>query len=184
VQSNEIEALKPACWARFVEDAAHAEVATMRVVVCEMCQLSLASVCAGRDATRSGSHFRISPACPCVRKSALRPLPAGPELGTRRENLSRVAASAADIKAVLLKDTGLLVETEEVGGKGCDGTWADHQRWRSVRRCHFDRLEMDTQFRSVATLLVQKYGYLVPKLNPESKQRRNTNCWCKSGENG
>src|SRR5258708_9153543 len=32
-----------------------------------------------------------------------------------------------------------------------------------------DRLEMDVQFRSIATLLVQRYGYLVPKLNPESE---------------
>ncbi len=32
----------------------------------------------------------------------------------------------------------------------------------------FDRLETDIQFRAVATALVQKYGYLVPKLNPDS----------------
>ena len=32
----------------------------------------------------------------------------------------------------------------------------------------FERLEEDAQFRSVATALVQRYGYLLPKLNPES----------------
>ena len=32
----------------------------------------------------------------------------------------------------------------------------------------FERLEMDVQFRSVATMLLQRYGYLIPKLNPES----------------
>ncbi len=39
----------------------------------------------------------------------------GSELG--RENLSRVAASTADVKAVLLKDTGLLRKTRPVTGR-------------------------------------------------------------------
>src|SRR5690348_6706854 len=41
------------------------------------------------------------------------------ELG--RENLSRVAASAADIKAVLLKDTALLVELKRWVAKDATG---------------------------------------------------------------
>ena len=32
----------------------------------------------------------------------------------------------------------------------------------------FDRLQSDVQFRSVATQLVQRYGYLVPQVNPDS----------------
>ena len=32
----------------------------------------------------------------------------------------------------------------------------------------FDRLESDVRFRSVATQLLQRYGYLVPQINPES----------------
>ena len=32
----------------------------------------------------------------------------------------------------------------------------------------FDRLQADVQFRSVATMLVQRYGYLVPQINPDS----------------
>jgi len=32
----------------------------------------------------------------------------------------------------------------------------------------FDRLETDIKFRSIATALVQRYGYLLPKLNPDS----------------
>ncbi len=30
------------------------------------------------------------------------------------------------------------------------------------------RLENDIQFRSIATALVERYGYLLPKLNPDS----------------
>jgi polysaccharide export outer membrane protein len=89
------------------------------------------------------------------------------ELG--RENLSRVAASAADIKAVLLKDTGLLVELKRWVAKDATGHGQIISDSDLTDDAIFDRLETDTQFRSVATILVQKYGYLVPKLNPESQ---------------
>src|SRR5689334_25195604 len=89
------------------------------------------------------------------------------ELG--RENLSRVAASAADIKAVLLKDTGLLVELKRWVAKDATGHGQIISDGDLTDDAIFDRLETDTQFRSVATLLVQKYGYLVAKLNPESQ---------------
>jgi polysaccharide biosynthesis/export protein len=91
----------------------------------------------------------------------------GSELG--RENLSRVAASAADIKAVLLKDTGLLVELKRWIAKDATGHGQIISDADLTDDAIFDRLETDAQFRSVATLLVQKYGYLVPKLNPESQ---------------
>ena len=85
-----------------------------------------------------------------------------------RENLSRVAASATEIKAVLLKDTGLLVELKRWVAK--DAT--DHGQMISdsdlTNDAIFERLETDSQFRSLATMIVQKYGYLVPTINPDS----------------
>ncbi|MGA8220690.1 MAG: SLBB domain-containing protein [Candidatus Acidiferrales bacterium] len=94
----------------------------------------------------------------------------GSELG--RENMSRVAASAGQIKAVLVKDSGLLVELKRWVAK--DAT--DHGQVVSdgdlTNDAIFERLEMDVQFRSVATVLVQRYGYLVPKLNPDSAQAK------------
>jgi protein involved in polysaccharide export with SLBB domain len=104
------------------------------------------------------SQERTSPSSAVVQSS---------ELG--RENLSRVAASAADIKAVLLKDTGLLVELKRWVAKDATGHGQIISDGDLTDDAIFDRLETDTQFRSVATLLVQKYGYLVPKLNPESQ---------------
>jgi len=89
------------------------------------------------------------------------------ELG--RDNLSRVAASAADVKAVLLKDTGLLVELKRWVAKDATGHGQIISDADLTDDAIFDRLETDTQFRSVATLLVQKYGYLVPTLNPDSQ---------------
>ena len=96
-----------------------------------------------------------------------RPSPmASSDLG--RENMSRVAASAAEIKTILLVDTGLLVELKRWVAK--DQT--DHGQIVSdsdlTNDAIFERLETDVQFRAVATRLVQRYGYLLPKLNPES----------------
>jgi protein involved in polysaccharide export with SLBB domain len=89
------------------------------------------------------------------------------ELG--QENMSLVAASAADIKAALVKDAGLIVELKRWVAK--DAT--DHGQIISesdlTNDAIFDRLESDVRFRSVATLLLQHYGYLVPKVNPDSQ---------------
>ena len=85
-----------------------------------------------------------------------------------QQNLSRVAASAVEIKAVLLKDAGLMVELKRWVAK--DAT--DHGQIVGESELSdyaiFDRLGTDVEFRSIATALVQKYGYLLPKLNPES----------------
>src|SRR4029077_8949646 len=84
------------------------------------------------------------------------------------QNLSRVAASASEIKAVLIKDAGLLVELKRWVAK--DAT--DHGQIVGETELSdyaiFERLGTDIEFRSIATALVQKYGYLIPKLNPES----------------
>ena len=85
------------------------------------------------------------------------------------QNLSRVSASAAEVKSVLLKDLGLMVELKRWVAK--DAT--DHGQIISdsdlTDDAIFERLESDVPFRAVATLLVQRYGYLVPKVNPDSE---------------
>jgi polysaccharide export outer membrane protein len=84
------------------------------------------------------------------------------------QNLSRVAASAAEIKSILLKDSGLLVELKRWVAK--DAT--DHGQFVSdsdlTNDSIFDRLDTDVQFRSVATALLQRFGYLIPNMNPKS----------------
>jgi protein involved in polysaccharide export with SLBB domain len=86
-----------------------------------------------------------------------------------RENLSRVAASATELKIVLLKDPGLMVELRRWIAK--DAT--DHGQVISdsdlTNDAIFERLATDSQFRSVATQLVQRYGYLIPRVNPDSE---------------
>ncbi|HTU33760.1 MAG TPA: SLBB domain-containing protein, partial [Candidatus Acidoferrum sp.] len=87
-----------------------------------------------------------------------------------RQNFERVAATASQIQVVLRKDPGLMVELKRWVAK--DAT--DHGELVSdsdlTDEAIYDRLESDVQFRSVATLLLQKYGYLLPQVNPESQQ--------------
>jgi polysaccharide biosynthesis/export protein len=88
------------------------------------------------------------------------------------QNQSRVSASAEEVKSILLRDAGLLVELKrqvarEATNRGqiiSDADLADD--------AIFERLETDFRFRALATALVQRYGYLVPKPNPASYQAR------------
>lgn len=84
------------------------------------------------------------------------------------ENLGKVSASATQIQAVLQQQPGLLVElkrwvAQEAASNGQvikEGDLADQKI--------FSRLASDAQFRSIATRLLERYGYLVPKFNPDS----------------
>ena len=95
-----------------------------------------------------------------------KPVTPNSELG--RDNLSRVAASAADIKTVLVKDTGLMVELKRWVARDATAQGQIISESDLTDDAIFDRLQSDVQFRSVATQLVQRYGYLVPQLNPDS----------------
>jgi polysaccharide export outer membrane protein len=106
----------------------------------------------------------------CIGTSAQNQRPAPvPSSDLGRENFSRVSASAAELKIVLLKDPGLMVELRRWIAK--DAT--DHGQVISdsdlTNDAIFERLVADSQFRSVATQLVQRYGYLVPRVNPDSE---------------
>ena len=84
------------------------------------------------------------------------------------ENLSRVGASAAQLRTIFTKDPGLLVELKRWIAKeaGEYGQIVDDASLTDL--AVFERLERDATFRSIATRLVQKYGYLLPMVNPVS----------------
>ncbi len=85
------------------------------------------------------------------------------------QNLNYVAASARDIEAVLTDQPGLLVELQNWVAR--DAT--DHGQMVDERQMSqdgiFGRLERDRKFRSVATSILQRYGYLTPEVNPKSQ---------------
>ena len=85
-----------------------------------------------------------------------------------KENLSRVAASSFQIKAVLVKDAGLLVELKRWVAKEATDNGQVVEDSSLTDQAIFDRLDQDVAFRSVATRLLQRYGYLMPAPNPDS----------------
>ncbi len=92
-----------------------------------------------------------------------------PELSDlAKENLSRVAASSPEIKAVLVRDPGLLVELKRWVAKEATDNGQVVRDSNLSDQAIFDRLDQDVAFRSVATRLLQRYGYLLPQPNPES----------------
>jgi len=124
-------------------------------------------------ARKSGNLILISlvlvVAC-CGAVAQTQPSQVIPASELARENMSHVAASVGQLVAVLHRDPGLMVELKRWIAK--DAT--DHGQLISdadlADEAIFGRLETDIAFRSVATLLVQKYGYLQPTVNPESMQ--------------
>lgn len=85
-----------------------------------------------------------------------------------QENLNRVAASAAQIRVVLAKDEGLLVELKRWIAKEATDSGQVVDDANLTDQAVFERLDQDVAFRSVATRLLQKYGYLLPTSNPDS----------------
>jgi hypothetical protein len=86
-----------------------------------------------------------------------------------RENLNYVAAAPALIKEVLIKDPGLMVELKRWIAKEASDNGQVVSEEELTDNAVFDRLTSDVVFRSVATRLVQRYGYLRPNFNPDSE---------------
>src|SRR5215469_2912633 len=93
-------------------------------------------------------------------------LPEQSDLG--KENLDRVAASAAQVRQVLAKDPGILVELKRWVAKEATDSGQVVEDASLTDDAIFERLDRDIAFRSLATRLVQRYGYLLPAVNPDS----------------
>jgi protein involved in polysaccharide export with SLBB domain len=88
------------------------------------------------------------------------------------ENYEHVAASAAQIKEVLIQDSGIMVELKHWVAKeaGDNGQLVNDEDLSD--QAIFERLTNDVKFRSVATRLLQRYGYFKPQLNPLSEEAK------------
>ncbi|HWO32837.1 MAG TPA: hypothetical protein VNO32_28905, partial [Candidatus Acidoferrum sp.] len=85
------------------------------------------------------------------------------------ENLDYVGAAPAQIKEVLIKDPGLLVELKRWVAREASSNGQIVSEDDLTDIAVFDRLTTDVRFRSIATRLVQRYGYLRPNFNPDSE---------------
>jgi protein involved in polysaccharide export with SLBB domain len=86
-----------------------------------------------------------------------------------KENADRVAASAAQVREVLVKDPGILVELKRWVAKEATDNGQVIDDASLTDDAIFARLDRDVAFRSIATRLVQRYGYLLPSANPDSQ---------------
>jgi protein involved in polysaccharide export with SLBB domain len=85
-----------------------------------------------------------------------------------KENLDLVAASSIQIREILIKDEGLLVELKRWIAKEASDNGQVVRESNLSQEAIFERLERDITFRSIATRLLQRYGYLLPVANPDS----------------
>ena len=88
--------------------------------------------------------------------------------GIVADNLDRVAATAEQILEVVNRDAGLMVElkraiAQEAGESGQLLEESDLSEGAVTERLH-----EDLRTRVLATRLLQRYGYLLPKVNPDS----------------
>jgi polysaccharide export outer membrane protein len=98
------------------------------------------------------------------------PRSANPEVSDlENENLLRVAASPSQIQDVLLSAPGILVELKRWAANEASDNGQILGDEDLTDSAIFERLRNDVAFRSVATRLVQRYGYLRPSVNPASE---------------
>ena len=85
-----------------------------------------------------------------------------------RQNMEHVAASSGQLFSVFRSDPGLMVELKKWIAKDATAHGQIISDSDLTDEAIFVRLEDDIVFRSVATSLVQKYGFLQPEVNPNS----------------
>src|SRR6266704_3678643 len=84
------------------------------------------------------------------------------------DNLDRAAASADQILEVLNKEAGLMVELKRLLAQDAGASGQILEESDLTEGSVADRLRSDVRARVLATRLLQRYGYLVPRLNPDS----------------
>ncbi len=88
------------------------------------------------------------------------------------ENYDHVAASATQIKQVLVQDAGIMVELKRLVAKEAADNGQVVNDDDLTDQAIYNRLTDDVKFRSMATRLLQNYGYLKPQLNPTSDEAK------------
>jgi polysaccharide export outer membrane protein len=84
------------------------------------------------------------------------------------DNLDRVAASADQILEVVNKEAGLMVELKRLLAQDAGVSGQILEESDLTDGAVAERLHSDLRARVLATRLLQRYGYLVPRLNPDS----------------
>ena len=89
--------------------------------------------------------------------------------GIVADNLDRVAATAEQILEVLNRDAGLMVELKRAIAQDAGESGQILEESDLSDGAIAERLHEDLRTRVLATRLLQRYGYLLPKVNPDSE---------------
>jgi hypothetical protein len=89
--------------------------------------------------------------------------------GLAADNLERVAAAAEQILEILNRDAGLMVEFKRMIAQDASAIGQLLEESDLTDSALTARINEDLRTRVLATRLLQKYGYLLPKINPESE---------------
>jgi hypothetical protein len=84
------------------------------------------------------------------------------------DNLDRVAATARQILEILERDAGLMVEFQRTIAQDASANGQLLEESDLTVSALTERLSVDLRTRVLATRLLQRYGYLLPKVNPDS----------------
>jgi protein involved in polysaccharide export with SLBB domain len=119
----------------------------------------------------------MSVACLCLAEIALAQQPSNHENALSsselaKDNLGRVAASESQITTVLNVNPGLFVELKRWIAKDAADRGQILKDSDLTDAALLSRLTNDVRFRAAATRLLQSYGYLLPKANPDSEVGR------------
>ena len=94
--------------------------------------------------------------------------PAQAPINIIADNVNRAAATAAQLLEILNKDAGLMVEFKQLVAREAGVNGQILEEGDLDEAAIAERLRSDLRARVLATALLRKYGYLVPKINPES----------------
>lgn len=85
-----------------------------------------------------------------------------------KDNLDRVAATPEQILEILGKEAGLMVELKELLAEDAAMYGQLLEESDLSDTAIAERLRQDLRVRALATKLLRRYGYLIPRLNPDS----------------
>ncbi len=142
--------------------------ATLRVVLLGLwiCLMMPAGVLAQGSASESDPGRGREEKRSTLQPPANRGERSSPDIVT--DNLDRVAATATQILDLLNRDAGLMVEFKRLLAQDAGSAGQILDETDLTDGAVSDQLKEDLRARVLATRLLQRYGYLLPKVNPES----------------
>src|SRR5260221_9868780 len=96
------------------------------------------------------------------------PPPRAPAADIIQDNLNRAAATAEQLLEVLNKEAGLMVEFKQLLAKDAGVNGQILEETDLSEAAIAERLRSERHSASLATPLLARYGYLLPRINPDS----------------